>query len=514
MEGDVRPRRLLVGGGGRRYTLFLCRGGSVGGRGPMVRMNDREVRSRRPRPSVFWFGSMFLIRNPELTTHAPPAAPTAAPPHAAVVGLQWGDEGKGKAVDLLTDSFDCVIRYNGGANAGHTVVVGDQKYALHLIPSGILSPSKINVIANGVVVDPAKLLEEIDMLATRGVEVGENLRVSDRSHVVMPYHKGEDALREAAIGRAAGDGKKIGTTGRGIGPAYADKACRTTGIRFGELLHPDAFREKLRHIVALKNATMGALARLAEADFEPIDADQLAEQYLGFAEVLRPHVCDTTQLLHEQMAAGKKLLWEGANACMLDIDHGTYPYVTSSNCSSLGIYAGSGVPGGRVGRMIGITKAYTTRVGGGPFPTELDDEDGRRLRERGGEYGTTTGRPRRCGWLDLAALRYAAMVCGATELGIMKLDVLAGFDTLRLCTGYELDGRRIEHFPADAAALERVRPLYEEIGGFTEPVADCRSFDDLPPAARRYIERIEEVAGVPVNLVSVGPERSQTLFRG
>ena len=445
--------------------------------------------------------------------HEPSVAVPTTSPHAAVVGLQWGDEGKGKVVDLLTGGYDCVIRYNGGANAGHTVVVGDQKYALHLIPSGILSPEKINVIANGVVVDPAKLLEEIDALATRGVEVGENLRISDRAHVVMPYHKEEDALREAAIGRAAGDGKKIGTTGRGIGPAYADKACRTTAVRFGELFHPESFREKLRHIVALKNATLGALARLAETDFEPIDADRLAEQYLEFAEVLRPHVCDTTQLLHERMTAGKRLLWEGANACMLDIDHGTYPYVTSSNCSSLGIYAGSGVPGGRVGRMIGITKAYTTRVGGGPFPTELDDEDGRRLRERGGEYGTTTGRPRRCGWLDGVALRYAAMICGATELGVMKLDVLAGLDTLRLCIGYELDGRRIEYFPADAAELERIRPIYEDLDGFADPVADCRSFDDLPPAARRYIERIESVAGAEVNIVSVGPERSQTLTR-
>ena len=433
--------------------------------------------------------------------------------HGAVVGLQWGDEGKGKIVDVLCEQYDVIVRYNGGANAGHTVIIGDQKYALHLLPSGILSPGKLSVIGNGVVIDPAKLLEEIDGLATRGVEVGDNLRISDRAHLVMPYHKLQDALMEAALSAARGDGKKIGTTGRGIGPAYADKASRSTAFRVGELYDADHFREKMAYVATIKNAMLKALAQVAGAEFEPINPDQLAEQYLEFGQILQPHVCDTTKLLHDQMAAGKHLLFEGANACMLDIDHGTYPFVTSSNCSSLGIYPGSGVPGGRIGRLVGIVKAYTTRVGGGPFPTELDDAVGQKMRDQGHEYGTTTGRPRRCGWQDLMVLNYSAQICGATELAIMKLDVLAGLDTLRLCTGYEVDGKKLDCFPADASVLERVTPIYEDMEGFGEDVTKCRSFGELPAAAQRYIERIEAFAGVPVSTISVGPERTQTLNR-
>ncbi|MBI1369983.1 MAG: adenylosuccinate synthase [Planctomycetes bacterium] len=431
--------------------------------------------------------------------------------HAAVVGLQWGDEGKGKIVDLLCEQYDVIVRYNGGANAGHTVVVGDQKYALHLLPSGIINRNKLNVIANGVVIDPAKLLEEIDGLATRGVEVGDNLRISDRAHLVLPYHKQQDLLMEAAISKARGEGKKIGTTGRGIGPAYADKATRSTAFRVGELYDEKHFTEKMAQVVIIKNAMLESLAKLAGETFEPIHAGHLAEQYLEFGEILKPHVCDTTPLLHDAMRRGRKLLFEGANACMLDIDHGTYPYVTSSNCSSLGIYPGSGVPGGRVGRMVGIVKAYTTRVGGGPFPTELNDAVGQRMRDKGHEYGTTTGRPRRCGWLDLVVLKYSAQICGATELSIMKLDVLAGHDKLDICTGYEVDGKKLDHFPADADVLERVKPIYETVEGFSEEVTDCRSFDELPKAAQRYIQRIEQFVGAPVSLISVGPERSQTL---
>jgi len=434
-------------------------------------------------------------------------------PNGAVVGLQWGDEGKGKIVDLLCEQYDVIVRYNGGANAGHTVVIGDQKYALHLLPSGILSPGKLSVIGNGVVIDPAKLLEEIDGLATRGVEIGDNLRISDRAHLVMPYHKQQDALLEAALSAARGDDQKIGTTGRGIGPAYADKAARSTAFRVGELLDGDSFRERMQYVATVKNAMLKSLAEVAGATFEPIKAKQLAEQYLEFGEILRPHICDTAQLLHEQMDAGREILFEGANACMLDIDHGTYPYVTSSNCSSLGIYPGSGVPGGKLSRMIGIVKAYTTRVGGGPFPTELEDDTGQKMRDQGGEYGTTTGRPRRCGWQDLAVVKYAAKICGATELAIMKLDVLTGIDTLKLCTGYELDGQPVKAFPADVAALRRVAPVYETLDGFTEDITKCRSYGELPDAAKRYIERTEQILGVPITMISVGPERTQTLNR-
>ena len=446
-------------------------------------------------------------------TIATPVVPPSAAPHAAVVGLQWGDEGKGKIVDLLTEQYDYIVRYNGGANAGHTVVANGQRYALHLIPSGILNRNKINVIGNGVVVDPAKLLEEIDGLATRSIEVGDNLKISDRAHVVMPYHKQQDALLEAAISKASGSSRKIGTTGRGIGPCYADKATRSTAIRFSDLYNEERFRQKLTHIVAVKNVMLQSLATLAEEPFEPTDARLLADQYLGYAEILRPHVCDTTQLLHRAMAVRKKILFEGANACMLDIDHGTYPFVTSSNCSSLGIYPGSGVPGGTIGRLVGIMKAYTTRVGGGPMPTELSDETGNRIRERGREYGTTTGRPRRCGWLDLAVVQYSAMVCGATELSVMLLDVLSGFKTLRICTGYQVHGKRLDHFPADDAVLEHAKPIYQDVDGWNEDVTACRSFGSLPATARRYIELIEKIVGVPVKTVSVGPDRSSTLQR-
>ncbi len=441
------------------------------------------------------------------------SASTPFSDNAAVVGLQWGDEGKGKIVDLLTQQYDYVVRYNGGANAGHTVVVGDQKYALHLIPSGILDASKTNVIANGVVIDPQKLLEEIDGLASRGIEVGDNLRISDRAHVVMPWHKQQDALMEAAVSKARGDGNKIGTTGRGIGPAYADKAIRSTAIRMGDFADREKFTEKLQHIVTIKNAMLEALAKLADTTYEPLNADQLAEQFLGYGEILGPHICDTSHLLNDAVSFNKRILFEGANACMLDIDHGTFPYVTSSNCSSLGIYPGSGVPGGRLNRVIGIMKAYTTRVGGGPFVTELDDEVGNRIRERGREFGTTTGRPRRCGWLDLTVVKYSAKICGVTELSVMLLDVLSGFDELKVCTDYELKGSPLESFPSNADVLDQVTPIYETVTGFDREITECKTFDELPKAAQRYIELIEENIGVPVKTVSIGPERTQTLHR-
>ena len=336
--------------------------------------------------------------------------PNERPPHTAIVGLQWGDEGKGKIVDLLTAEHDVIVRYNGGANAGHTVVVGSERYALHLIPSGILYPDKECVVGNGVVVDPEKLLQEIDALRARGVRVGDNLRISDRAHVVMPYHKEQDAALEEYLGAKTASARgnlSIGTTRRGIGPAYADKIRRSTAIRVGDLLDPDYLRSRLHVICTLRTAELEALGvRTA-----PLDPDALATQYAAFGERLRPHVVDSVYALHDAMLAGRSLLFEGANASLLDIDHGTFPYVTSSNCSTLGIPSGTGVPGHVIGRVLGIMKAYSTRVGAGPFPTELDNELGQRIRERGREYGTTTGRPRRCGWLDLVAVRYSAMVC-------------------------------------------------------------------------------------------------------
>jgi len=369
------------------------------------------------------------------------------------------------------------------------------------------------VIGNGVVVDPATLLDEIKGLHERGVKVEDNLRISDRAHLVMPYHKLQDALQEAAVSKARGEQRSIGTTGRGIGPTYADKAARSTAIRFADLLDPDRFVEKLQHTVTVKNAVLGALAQVADQPFDPIDADALADQTLIHAAKLRPHICNTTQLLHTAMADGKRLLFEGANACMLDVDHGTYPYVTSSNCSSLGIYPGTGVPGGALGRVVGIAKAYTTRVGGGPFVTEQDNQDGQRIRDRGNEYGTTTGRPRRCGWLDLMVVKYSATVCGATEIALMLLDVLAGFDTLKVCVGYEVNGKALDFFPSDAEVLRNVEPVYEQVPGFADEVTDIRDYADLPTEAKGYVELIERIVGVPVKTVSVGPQRDATLLR-
>jgi adenylosuccinate synthase len=432
--------------------------------------------------------------------------------NTAVVGLQWGDEGKGKIVDLLTADHDVIVRYNGGANAGHTVVVDDERYALHLMPSGVLYPEKSCVIANGVVVDPATLLGEMDALRQRGVEIGDNLAISDRAHVVMPYHKEHDAALEAVLAatvrNGAGTDLSIGTTKRGIGPAYADKVHRSTAIRMGELLEPSHLRDKLEVICSIRTAELAALG----VDAEPLDAAALAETYAAYGRRLAPHITDTTYLLHDHAARGRRILFEGANACLLDIDHGTYPYVTSSNCSTLGIPAGTGLPGSHVHRVLGIMKAYTTRVGAGPCPTELLDDIGDRIRERGHEYGTTTGRPRRCGWLDLVAVRYSAMICGATGLACMLLDVLSGFDELKLCTKYRLaDGTVSDRFIPDARRLADVEPIYETIPGWAEEIVEMTERATLPDNARRYLERIEQVTALPVEIVSVGPERKQTL---
>ena len=436
--------------------------------------------------------------------------------HCAVVGLQWGDEGKGKIVDLLAVDHDVVVRYNGGANAGHSVQIGDTRYAMHLIPSGILYPEKLNVLGNGMVIDPEALLSEIEGLRERGVRIERNLCVSNRAHVVMPYHKALEGLLEKAISRSKGTAGRIGTTGRGIGPCYADKALRWTAIRVSDLVHPDRLSEKLRHIVSVKNTVLGALAAGCGDPFDAFDAfdaDELAGRYQAYGRQLEDHVCDTSAVLHDARRDGKRVLMEGANATLLDVDHGTYPYVTSSSCATLGAPVGSGLPKLDGEHVIGVAKAYTTRVGGGPMPTELTDEIGDRIREAGREYGTTTGRPRRCGWLDLVALRYTAQLNGVTSISLMMLDVLAGLGKLKVCVGYQLRGSDTPRFPCDAEDLSEVTPAYEVLDGFREDVSGCRRFEDLPEGACRYIQRIEEHTGVPVRTVSVGPRRDQIIVR-
>ena len=433
----------------------------------------------------------------------------SAPPHAAVVGLQWGDEGKGKIVDLLTSRYDCIVRYNGGANAGHTVQVGTERYALHLIPSGILSAGKVNIVGNGVVVDPEKLLEEIDGLRKRGVEVGANLRVSDRAHVVMPYHKDQDAALEELLEKRSGKSGagQIGTTRRGIGPAYSDKVRRSTALRMGDLLDHALLLRKLETICGLRMAELEALG----ANVTPLVPKELADRFAAAGEKLRPHITDTVYLVHDEIKAGRSVLFEGANACLLDIDHGTFPYVTSSNCSTLGIPAGSGVPGREIGKVYGIMKAYSTRVGGGPFVTELLNETGERIRKRGREYGTTTGRPRRCGWLDLVAVKYSVMVCGADAIACTLLDVLSGFDELKICVGYRRpDGTVTDRFVPDAERMHGFTPVYETFAGWQRELTDCTDRDDLPREAQAYLGFVEDFVGIPVELVSVGPERNQT----
>ena len=430
--------------------------------------------------------------------------------NTAIVGLQWGDEGKGKIVDLLTAKHDVIVRYNGGANAGHTVVVGDEKYALHLIPSGILYEDKLCVIGNGVVVDPVKLIEEIETLRQRGIEVGSNFVISNRAHVVMPYHKEHDAALERRLSTIAGRGdQSIGTTKRGIGPAYADKVHRATAIRMGDLLDKDALLEKLKLTCSIRCAELTALG----VDTPPLDPISLADEFASYGKLLAPHIIDTVYELHECAENGKSILFEGANACLLDIDHGTFPFVTSSNCSTLGIHAGTGLPGKYVNKVVGIMKAYSTRVGAGPFPSEDLAEIGERIRERGNEYGTTTGRPRRCGWLDLVAVKYSAMICGVTSIACMLLDVLSGFDEIKICVGYKLpDGTVSDRFVPDARLLAEIKPVFETIAGWEEEIDEVTSPENLPENARMYLNRISEYLDLPISIVSVGPKRSQTVI--
>ena len=420
----------------------------------------------------------------------------------SVIGLQWGDEAKGKIVDLLTSGFDIVVRYQGGANAGHTVVVGSDVYKLHHIPSGILNPNVMNVVAPGVVLNPPTILQEIDSLAKRGIEVTNNLMFSERAHVVFPWHIAEDrAMDSMPVG-----GESIGTTLRGIGPCYRDKYGRSNAIRLGDMCRKD-FREEVERIVEFKRSMLTQLG-----SDETLDAAAIYDEFSGYAERLQPFVADTTGYLLDSLEAGKSVLFEGAQGALLDIDHGTFPFVTSSNSSGVGVSGGSGVPARWIEKVIGVAKAYTTRVGGGPFPTELEDEMGERIRELGNEYGTTTGRPRRCGWFDAVAVRYTARLSGISGLSMMMMDVVSQLPELKICVAYDLDGERITNFPTHADDLRRVKPVYETFPGWEQDITGIGKMGDLPDGARRYLDRLSELVGRPVEVISFGPDREQTVF--
>ncbi|MFO0961081.1 MAG: adenylosuccinate synthase [Isosphaeraceae bacterium] len=420
-----------------------------------------------------------------------------------VVGLQWGDEAKGKIVDLLCDRHDAVVRYQGGANAGHTVVVEGVTYKLSLVPTGILRPGIACVIGNGTVVHPPALLKEVDALAGQGIDLDGRLMLSDRAHVIFPYHMEEERLTEESDNAS----ERLGTTRRGIGPCYRDKVGRVHGIRVADL-YQDGFDERVARVVAFKNRLLSALL----PDFSPFDAAEVAGQYREYADRLRPYVSDTSDWLRSAIRDGKSLLFEGAQGSLLDVDHGSYPYVTSSNSSSAGIAAGTGVPTRHISRWIGIVKAYTTRVGGGPFPTELLDETGDRIRRIGREYGTVTGRPRRCGWFDAVAARYSAGVSGSTEIAVMLLDVLSGLDRLNVAVAYEDEqGRQTQRFPGSLEELARLRPVYETLPGWQEDITGVRRWSDLPLAAREYVRFLADQVGVPASIVSVGPDRAATI---
>jgi adenylosuccinate synthase len=428
-------------------------------------------------------------------------------PNVVVVGAQWGDEGKGKVVDLLTEHAQVVVRFQGGNNAGHTLVVGGQKTVLHLIPSGILHPGKTCVIGNGVVVDPAVLVKEIDALKTRGfLKEDSHLMISDNAHVIFPWHKLLDTFREKARG-----GSAIGTTGRGIGPAYEDKVARR-GIRVRDLLQPERLRKRIDERLPEAQDELRELCRLANEPMPALEASQLVTEFAALGERLRPHVGDASLFLAGQVARGARILFEGAQGTLLDVDHGTYPYVTSSNCVAGNAAVGSGLGPTTIDKVMGISKAYTTRVGGGPFPTELTDSLGEQLRKVGDEYGATTGRPRRCGWLDGVVLRYAVRVNGLSSLALTKMDVLSGIKSLQLCNAYELDGQRVTELPGDYEDLGRVKPVYETMPGWDEKLAGVRTFDEMPENAKRYVRRVEEISGVPVTCISVGADRGETVL--
>jgi len=420
----------------------------------------------------------------------------------AVLGTQWGDEGKGKIVDLLCEDYDVVARYQGGHNAGHTVKFGDAHFALRLIPSGILHPSKLCILGNGMVIDPEALLDEIENLRGLGIVIEDNLKISDSAHVILPYHKAIDLAREEAAGKT-----KIGTTGRGIGPAYETKVSRY-GIRVSDLLDPDVLRERIDFACAEKNPVLSDLYR--KSTYDP---KKLFDDYTRYGEVLAPRITNGTVLINEQIRAGKRVMFEGAQGTMLDIDHGTYPFVTSSSTVAGGICTGLGVAPKHIHRVIGVVKAYTTRVGGGAFPTELEDAHGEHLRSRGNEFGTVTGRPRRTGWLDLPVVRTSAMLNGLDAIALTKLDVLDQFDEIPVCTGYNVHGERWRTFPAFAVAHHDYKPEYRVMKGWQTSTAGVTSFDELPPAAKDYVKFIEDETECPATIISTGPRREETIVR-
>ncbi|MEV4167713.1 adenylosuccinate synthase [Nonomuraea sp. NPDC049709] len=420
-------------------------------------------------------------------------------PAAVLVGAQWGDEGKGKATDLLGGDVDYVVRYQGGNNAGHTVVIGDQKYALHLLPTGILSPEVVPVIGNGVVIDPGVLLSEIDGLAARGISA-ERLLISSNAHLIMPHHKALDKVTERYLGKA-----RIGTTGRGIGPAYGDKIARM-GVRVQDLLDPGILAKKIEVALTEKNQVLTKVYNR-----RGIDPAAVLDEYLAYAERLKPHIADTSLVLAKALDEDKFVLLEGGQGTLLDIDHGTYPFVTSSSPTAGGACAGAGIPPNRLTKIIGILKAYTTRVGSGPFPTELTDEMGEWLRQTGGEYGVTTGRNRRCGWFDAVIARYATRINGITDYFLTKLDVLSGLERIPVCVAYEVDGVRHDEIPMTQTDFHHAKPIYEEFPGWQEDISSAKSFEDLPPNAQAYVRTLEEMSGAPISAIGVGPGRDQTI---
>jgi adenylosuccinate synthase len=420
-------------------------------------------------------------------------------PAVVLVGAQWGDEGKGKATDLLGESVDFVVRYNGGNNAGHTIVIGQEKYALHLLPTGVLTPSVVPVIGNGVVIDLGVLFDEIDLLESRGVDTT-RLVVSANAHLITAYHTTIDKVSERFLGKA-----KIGTTGRGIGPAYADKISRI-GVRVQDLFDEKILRQKVEAALEQKN---GLLVKVYNR--KAVEADAVVSDLLTYAERLRPMVADTSLLLSRALDEGRTVLLEGGQATMLDVDHGTYPFVTSSNPIAGGACTGSGIPPTRLTRVIAVVKAYTTRVGSGPFPTELLDDDGERLRANGGEFGTTTGRPRRCGWYDAVIARYAARVNGVTDFVLTKLDVLTGFERIPVCVAYRCGAETFDEMPMTQTDFHHAQPVYDELPGWDEDISGARSLDDLPKTARAYVQALEDMSGAPISAIGVGPGRDQTI---
>ncbi|MDR1479085.1 MAG: adenylosuccinate synthase [Planctomycetaceae bacterium] len=432
-------------------------------------------------------------------------------PGVAVVGLQWGDEAKGKVVDILTDQSDVVVRYQGGANAGHTVVFGGEKYKLSLIPSGIFRSRVQSVIAGGVVIDPKSLFDEIDSLVARGVTIDKNLMISDRAHLIFPWHKIEDAILDSANRHEA-----IGTTMRGIGPCYQDKVGRSLAIRVGDM-YKSEFNQRVEFIADMKSRRLSGLVGDLDEKYSvselktELDARRIISEYTNYAERMRQYVCDTTNYLLDAVDADKRVLFEGAQGSLLDIDHGTFPFVTSSNSSGVGISSGSGVPPNFINKVFGVVKAYSTRVGGGPFPTEQDNETGEMLRNRGNEYGTVTKRPRRCGWFDAVAVRYAARLGGVEAIGLMLLDVLSGFDILKICTSYNVNGRTYDSFPSQTEDLRLAVPNYETLPGWDEAISDVQRYEDLPPNAKYYVQRISELVGKKIELISVGADREKTI---